>query len=172
MLLKSPILTFDLKWMNVIIIAYSWKGSVPIFNEFVSLYITGFAKNFSFQNSGKKTSNLDMCRNATRQKQVDFKPACKAMQVVKLFHILEHLKKTQALKSEHSFENGPFFWARGITWRMTGFSSSLLSRSLKRCYWHFYLLLTSNMIHLLGLSAKKTKLFTYSLLNAHEQNLL
>ena len=114
-----------------------------------------------------------MSRNATRQKQVDFKPACKAMQVVKLFHILEHLKKTQALKSEHSFENGPFFWARGITtWRMTEFSSSLLSRSLKRCYWHFYLHWTSNMIHLLGLSAKKTKLFTYSLWNAHEQNLL
>ena len=134
--------------MNVITIACSWKGSVLIFNEFVSLYITGSAKNFSFQNSGKKTRTWICAETQHDTKQVDFKPACKAMQVVKLFHILEHLKKTQALKSEHSFENGPFFWARGITWRMTEFSSSLLSRSLKRCYWHFYLylLLTSNMI--------------------------
>ena len=161
--------------MNVIIIACSWKGSVLIFMNLSHYTLWVLPKTFHFRTLVKKTSNLDMCRNATRQKQVDFKPACKAMQVVKLFHILEQWniwKRHKLWNPSIHLRMALFFWARGITWRMTGFSSSLLSRSLKRCYWHFYLLLTSNMIHMLGLSAKKTKLFTYSLWNAHEQNLL
>ena len=73
-----------------------------------------------------------MCRNATRQKQVDFKPACKAMQVVKLFHILEHLKKTQALKSEHSFENGPIFLGQGYHMTYDGIFLKLIIAFIKK----------------------------------------